>query len=73
MMMYVRYPLSLRRVEDLMSERGIDICHGTVRFWCQHRAIFNGTRALPAALNAADSKHDWWSPAFSVGRNFRPV
>jgi hypothetical protein len=25
-MMYVRYPLSLRNVEDLLSERGIDIC-----------------------------------------------
>jgi len=32
-MMYVRYPLSLRQVEDLLSERGIDICHETVRFW----------------------------------------
>ncbi len=32
-MMYVRYPLSLRQVEDLLSERGIDICHETVRIW----------------------------------------
>ncbi len=32
-MMYVRYPLSLRNVEDLLFERGIDICHETVRFW----------------------------------------
>ena len=32
-MMYVRYPLSLRQVEGLLSERGIDICHETVRFW----------------------------------------
>jgi len=31
--MYVRYPLSLRQVEDLLHERGIDICHETVRFW----------------------------------------
>ena len=31
--MYVRYPLSLRQVEDLLFERGIDICHETVRFW----------------------------------------
>jgi len=31
--MYIRYPLSLIQVEDLMSERGIDICHETVRFW----------------------------------------
>ena len=32
-MMYVRYPLSLRNVEDLLFERGIDICHETVRVW----------------------------------------
>jgi putative transposase len=32
-MMYVRFPLSLRTVEDLLFERGIDICHETVRFW----------------------------------------
>lgn len=32
-MMYVRYPLSLRQVEDLLFDRGIDICHETVRFW----------------------------------------
>ena len=32
-MMYVRYPLSLRQVEDLLHERGLDICHETVRFW----------------------------------------
>ena len=31
--MYVRYPLSLRNVEDLLHERGIDITHETVRFW----------------------------------------
>ena len=29
-MMYIRYPLSLRQVEDLLFERGIDICHETV-------------------------------------------
>jgi putative transposase len=32
-MMYVKYPLSLRNVEDLLAERGIDISHETVRFW----------------------------------------
>ena len=35
-MMYVRFPLSLRQVEDLLHERGIDICHETVRF-CWNR------------------------------------
>ena len=32
-MMFVRFPLSLRNVEDLLHERGIDITHETVRFW----------------------------------------
>jgi len=41
-MMYIRYPLSLRQVEDLLFERGIDICHETVRFPCP-----SGLTALP--------------------------
>ena len=32
-MMYIRFPLSLREVEDMLHERGIDICHETVRAW----------------------------------------
>ena len=32
-LMYVRFPLSLRNVEDLLHERGIDLCHETVRLW----------------------------------------
>jgi putative transposase len=32
-MMYIRYPLSLRQVEDLLHERGIDISYETVRAW----------------------------------------
>lgn len=31
--MYVRCPLSLRNVENLLFERGIDICHESVRLW----------------------------------------
>jgi len=33
MMIYVCFPLSLRNVEDLLLERGIDIRHETVRHW----------------------------------------
>ena len=32
-MLYIRFPLSLRNVEDLLHERGIEICHETVRYW----------------------------------------
>ena len=33
LVVYVRYPLWLRNVEDLLFDRGIDICHETVRLW----------------------------------------
>ncbi len=40
-MMYVRFPLSLRQVEDFLFERGIDICHETVRFsWNRFGPMF---------------------------------
>ena len=32
-MMYVRYPLLLRQVEDILFERGVDISHETIRYW----------------------------------------
>ena len=42
-MMYIRYPLSLRQVEDIMFERGIDICHETVRYgWNRFGPMFAG-------------------------------
>ena len=40
-MMYVRFPLSLRNVEDLLHERGIDIWHETVRYrWNRFGPMF---------------------------------
>jgi len=32
-LIYVRFPLSLRNVEDLLAERGIDVSYETVRYW----------------------------------------
>jgi transposase-like protein len=32
-LMYVKYPLSLRNVDDILAEREIDISQETVRFW----------------------------------------
>ena len=40
-MMYIRYPLSLRQVEDILFELGIDICHETVRYgWNRFGPLF---------------------------------
>ena len=42
-MLYIRYPLSLRQVEDILFERGIDICHETLRYWWNRFApVFAG-------------------------------
>lgn len=32
-MMYVRFPPSLRNVEGLLHERGVDVCHESIRLW----------------------------------------
>jgi putative transposase len=53
-MMYVRYPLSLRDVEDLLAERGIDISHETVRFWWNRFGpMFAASRACAAIRSGA--------------------
>jgi len=38
-MMYIRFPLSLRNVEDLLHERGIEISHETVLFWWNRLSV----------------------------------
>ncbi len=60
MMMYVRYPLSLRQLEDLLFERGIDTCHEMVRFWwnCFGRMFAAGIRKR-RVLHRSFSKWPW--------------
>jgi len=76
-MMYVRFPLSLRQVEDLLSERGIDICHETVRFWWNRfgplfaaeirKRRISSSFALQLALAPGRSvRADQWGDALSV-------
>ena len=35
--LYVRLPLSVRNVEDLLRERGVGVSHVTVRFWWSYQ------------------------------------
>jgi putative transposase len=78
-MMYVRYPLSLRNVEDLLHERGIDITHETVRFWWNRfGTIFAsdppqsgpGNALVPASTLAPRRgfREDQWREALSLAR-----
>lgn len=32
-LLYIRYPLSMRRVEDLLAERGVDVSYESIRRW----------------------------------------
>ncbi len=54
--MDIRYPLSLRQVEDLLFEPGIDICHETVRYLCNRF-----TPMFAAAIRKRRIHHLWFS------------
>ena len=71
-MMYVRYPLSLRQVEDILFERGIDICHETVRFWWNRfgpmfaNEIGTSRRKLLVLKTAALRMRGWFNASPTV-------
>jgi putative transposase len=55
-MYYMRYPLSFRQVEDILHERGVDICHETVRFWVER---FGSKFAGEIRKNRAGQHSNW--------------
>ena len=65
-MLYVRFPLSLRNVEDLLHERGIDVSHETVRCWWNRFRPLSVTDAVPNPRPWPLSRHqgifDEWLP-----------
>ena len=54
-LMYVRFPLSLSNVEDLLFERGIDMCHETVSLVEQVRSAVRRRHPPPAGERSAAS------------------
>jgi hypothetical protein len=54
-MLYVRFPLSLRKVEDLLHERGVDVGHATVRYWW-HRFAPMLAAEIRSRLSAARAR-----------------
>ncbi len=58
-MMYIRYPLSLRQVEDLLFERGIDICHETVWFWWNWFGPMFATEIRKRRIQQHRCHHQW--------------
>ena len=55
--MYVKNPLSLRNVEDLLAERGVDICHEAVRQSDTESPLWVGSRHLhPAGYRTLEQR-----------------
>ena len=42
--LYFRFPLSLRDVEDMLSQRGIDVSYETVRRWSSKFGLANARK-----------------------------
>jgi hypothetical protein len=62
-MMYIRFPLSLRNVEELLFERGIDICHETVRMWWNRFGpMFAGDVRRQRVSRTRGFRHWRWPP-----------
>jgi putative transposase len=59
-MMYVRFPLSLRNGEDLLHERGIDISHETVRFWWRRFGPLFASEIRKRRVESMRSSHWRW-------------
>lgn len=58
-MLYVRFPLSLRNVEDLLNERGIEISHETVRFWWNQFGPMFAAEVTKRRVDRMRSCHQW--------------
>jgi len=58
-MLYVRFPLSLRNVEDLLHERGIEISHETVRFWWNRFGPMFAAEIRRKRINRMRSYSNW--------------
>ena len=58
-LLYVKYPLSLRNVEDLLAERGIDICHETVRHWWNRFGPTFAAQIKKKRINARRGMPEW--------------
>ena len=58
-MLYVRFPLSIRSVEDLLYERGIEISHETVRFWWNRLGPMFAAEILRNRVSQMRSYSNW--------------
>jgi hypothetical protein len=68
-MLYVRFPLSLRNVEGLLHERGVDVSHEAVGFWCAASGRCSPRRSAKGRaerLRSGRSGDGTWLPALGI-------
>lgn len=58
-MMYVRFPLSLRNVEDLLHERGMDVSYESVRFWWHRFGLLFTAEIRKNRINRLRAYSNW--------------
>jgi putative transposase len=58
-MLYIRFPLSLRNVEDLLHECGIEISHATVRCWWNRFGPMFATEIRDRRVEAMRTCRQW--------------
>lgn len=59
-MLYVRFPLSLGNVDDLLHERRIDISHEAVRFWWQRFGPLFAGEIRNRQIEGTRFSRWWW-------------
>jgi len=59
-MMYVRFPLSLWNVEDMLHECGIEISHETVRFWWNRFGPMLASGTWKKRVQQLRAYSNWW-------------
>lgn len=59
-MLYVRFPLSLRNVEDLLHERGVDVSHEAVRYWWHRFGPMFASEIRKRRISGVKSSHWRW-------------
>jgi len=59
-MLYVRFPLSLRNVEDLLHERGIEVSHKAVRYWWHRFGPMFASEIRKRRIAGMKSSGWWW-------------
>ena len=57
-MLYVRFPLSLRNVEDLLHERGVDVSYESVKYWW-HRFGSKFARQIKKRIAGGRQSSNW--------------